>query len=109
MTALDPSGAPHTAPQEERRYPRDSGASAILINATRKWNYPPVSLPKKAFMERAKEIWEELELPRIIPKSPWFGYELGHWNEGNREEADLALRGEHYQTGEKLAKDRTQV
>ncbi len=109
MTALDPSAAPPTASVAEKRYPGPSGASAILINATRKWDYPPVSLPMREFMERAKQIWEEVGLPALTPKSPWFGYELGHWTEENREEADLALKGEHYLTGEKLARGRTEV
>ena len=33
-----------------------------LINAVRPWPYTPVSLPKREFMERSKQIWEELEL-----------------------------------------------
>jgi 4-hydroxy-3-polyprenylbenzoate decarboxylase len=33
-----------------------------------------VSLPRKEFMERAKEIWEELGLPEVKPRMPWYGY-----------------------------------
>lgn len=80
--------------------------SAMLINALLKEPFPPVSLPKKEFMDRAKEIWEELGLPRLRPESPWYGYSLGQWTEENEEEAELALRGEHYKTGEKLASRR---
>lgn len=32
------------------------------------------SLPKKEFMERAREIWEEERLPKLNPKVPWYGY-----------------------------------
>ncbi len=73
-----------------------------MIDATRKFPYPPVALPAKGFMEKAKAIWEELGLPPLSPRSPWWGYELGHWTDEEREEADLALRAEHYKTGEKL-------
>ncbi|MEE8472922.1 MAG: UbiD family decarboxylase, partial [Dehalococcoidia bacterium] len=83
--------------------------SALLINATRKWDYPPVSLPRVEFMERAKEIWEEEGLPPLTPKVPWHGYSLGYWTKEDEEAAALALKGEHYRTGEKLAKKRTRV
>jgi 4-hydroxy-3-polyprenylbenzoate decarboxylase len=78
----------------------------MLIDATRKWEYPPVSLPKKEFMERAKRIWEEEGLPSLEPKGLWFGYSLGSWTSEYEEEAELALRGEYYRTGEKLGKER---
>ena len=77
--------------------------SALLINAILKEPFPPVSLPKQEYMERAKEIWEELGLPTIKPEAPWFGYSLGQWDEELEEEADLAVQGNHYKTGDKLA------
>lgn len=49
---------------------------------------------------------KEDNLPQLIPKVPWYGYSLGYWTEEVEEEAQLALKGEHYQTGEKLLKDR---
>jgi 4-hydroxy-3-polyprenylbenzoate decarboxylase len=104
--ALDYSTAPPTAHEKERQYPSPGGASALLINATRKWDYPPVSLPKKQFMERAREIWAELELPKLTPKVPWYGYSLGYWTEELEEEAGLAVKGDYYLTGEKLAQER---
>ena len=105
-SSLDPSTAPLDSPGEERVYPLPNGNSALLIDATTKWSYPPVSLPRKEFMEKAKEIWEEMGLPSLKIKAPWHGYSLGYWTEENEMEAELALKGEHYQTGEKLAKDR---
>lgn len=90
----------------EQRYPGVTGGSALLIDATRKWDYPAVSLPKKEFMERAVKIWEEEGLPKLSLKEPWSGYSLGHWTKENEEEAELALKGEHYRTGEKLAGQR---
>ena len=50
-TDLDPSGAPVDAPFVERTYPDGLGGSQILINATRGWAYPPVSLPAQNLME----------------------------------------------------------
>jgi 4-hydroxy-3-polyprenylbenzoate decarboxylase len=76
--------------------------SALLINATRHWPYPPVSLPRRDFMERAKAIWGELGLPSLKPRMPWYGYSLGAWTAQDEEEADLALKGEHFVTGEKV-------
>ncbi len=103
---LDPSIAPSLSTDVTGRRP--SGGAGLQINATRKWDYPPVSLPKKEFMVRARELWAELGLPPLgEPKSPWFGYSLGAWTEEDMEEADLALKGEHYKTGEKLARNRT--
>lgn len=99
--AMDHSIAP---PQEERQ--EAAYGSGLMINATRKWDYPPLSLPKKEFMERAKQIWEDEGLPPLTPKVPWHSYLLGYWTEEEQQEAELALRGEHYKTGEKLAKNR---
>ncbi len=30
-------------------------------------------------MERAKQVWEELGLPKLRPQSPWFGSTRGDW------------------------------
>lgn len=95
--------------EPEQRYPGVLGASALLIDATRKWGYPPHSLPRREFMERARKIWEEEKLPQLSPKEPWFGYPLGYWSKELEEEAELALKGEHFKTGEKLEKGRTKI
>lgn len=99
---LDPS----IAPTEDRRqfaYPDGAGASAILINACREHPYLPVSLPRQDFMEAAKERWAALSLPDLDLKTPWHGYPLSAWTEENAEEAELAVTGRYYETGEKLA------
>ncbi len=75
----------------------------LLIDATRKWPYPPVSLPTKEYMEKAIVLWKELNMPPLKLKDPWWGYNLGYWSEEDKEEAAMALRGEYYKTGEKLA------
>jgi UbiD family decarboxylase len=80
--------------------------SAILINATMKEPFPPVALPKKEYMERAKGIWEELGLPALKPQMPWYGYSLGQWGDDLEEEARLAVESKYYLTGEKQTKER---
>lgn len=104
VSGLDPSSAPHGDP--DRKYPKPHGVSAMLIDATMKWAYPPISLPREEFMLAAKKIWEEEGFPRLYFRNPWHSYSLGQWTEENEEEAQLALKGEHYRTGEKLAKQR---
>ncbi len=99
---------PSVAPSVEGRAERVPG-SALLINATRKWPYPPTALPGKEFMEKAKAIWEEEGLPPLTPKVPWYGYELGRWTDKNRREAEMALRGEHYEIGEEMAREREKI
>ncbi len=44
--------------------------AAVLCDATLKEDFPPISLPKREFMERAKAIWEELGLPALKPETP---------------------------------------
>lgn len=83
--------------------------SSVLINATLKCALPPVSLPQREYMERAREIWEELRLPPLKPKMPWYGYSLGNWPKELAEEAELAIRGQHYLTGEKVVRERKSV
>lgn len=107
IAELDPSLAPPT--ELRTAYPIPSGGSALLIDATTKWDYPPISLPKQQFMERAKQIWEEEGLPNLTVAKPWYGYSLGYWTEEFEEEAELALKGQHFQTGEKLARQRIQL
>jgi UbiD family decarboxylase len=53
--------------------------STLLIDATMKGDMPPLALPKREYMERARAIWEELGLPALTPQPPWFGYSLGDW------------------------------
>ncbi len=83
--------------------------SAMLINAVLKEPYPPISLPAREHMEHAKEIWEELGLPKLTPQRPWYGYSLGQWDAELEEEARLAVEGNHYVTGAKLSERRRKV
>jgi 4-hydroxy-3-polyprenylbenzoate decarboxylase len=103
MPGLDPSTYP---PGMEGEGKRPGSTSALLINAVRPWPYTPVSLPKREFMERSKQIWEELELPPLKPRMPWYGYSLGAWTQQDENEADLAVKGEYFVTGEKQTQHR---
>jgi UbiD family decarboxylase len=87
----------------------DNSESSLLIDATRKADFPPLSLPRKEYMERARQIWEELGLPRLEPQEPWHGYLLGYWPEDLDEEARLAAAGETDKVGEKLKQTRVPV
>jgi 4-hydroxy-3-polyprenylbenzoate decarboxylase len=84
-------------------------ASHLLVNSVTKWDYPPVSLPKKEFMERALKIWEEEKLPPLKLKPPWWGYNLGHWPAEFEEQAALAVKGEYKQVGDMLIKQRRKL
>jgi 4-hydroxy-3-polyprenylbenzoate decarboxylase len=93
------------------RSARNNGEDAsVLIDATLKENFPPISLPKREYMERAKQIWEELGLPKLKPETPWFGYSLGEWPEELERAAQLAVRGDYIENGrENEAKRRNDV
>ncbi|MFQ5915912.1 MAG: UbiD family decarboxylase [Nitrospinota bacterium] len=106
---LDPASAPPGATAEEKYFPGPTGLSAVLIDATRKHAYPPVSLPKKEYMERAKEIWERCGLPPLTPRVPWFGYPLGDWPEDSEEDARRAVDGRYYETGKRLGEEGIQA
>jgi 4-hydroxy-3-polyprenylbenzoate decarboxylase len=98
---------PHRDQGHGPRSRRNGGEDAsVLIDATLKENFPPISLPKREFMERAKVIWEELGLPRLKPESPWFGYSLGEWPEVMEQAAQRATAGDYLDTGALLEKRR---
>jgi 4-hydroxy-3-polyprenylbenzoate decarboxylase len=92
------------APRHDARGSADD--SCLLWDATLKETFPPISLPKKEYMERAHELWDKLGLPKLEPESPWYGYPLGDWNPELDEEAKLATAGEFWQTGKKIAGER---
>ena len=98
---------PHRDQGHGPRSHRNGGQDgSVLIDATLKEDFPPVSLPKKPFMEKAKKIWEELGLPPLKPEQPWFGYSLGEWTDEFDEAAEAAVRGDYFETGKKIAKRR---
>jgi len=116
---LDDSVGPRDLPHTARLYPPSmagpQGASLMLMDATRKWPYPPVSLPRRDYMEHARELWNKLGLPELKPREPWHGVSLGHWHEneatlvrlweeGREEEAARILLDRKPPTG-KLERD----
>jgi len=80
--------------------------SKMLINATMKWDYPPLSLPKKEFMEKALELWREMNLPQLKLRQPWWGYKYGFWSDEEETMAKMAVEGRYEEVGEMLARER---
>ncbi|HEY3919966.1 MAG TPA: UbiD family decarboxylase [Stellaceae bacterium] len=104
---LDMHILPHRDQGHGPRSKRNGGEDgSVLIDATLKEDFPPVSLPKRPFMERAKKIWEELGLPALKPEQPWFGYSLGEWPEELDAAAERAVKGDYFETGKIIAQRR---
>jgi UbiD family decarboxylase len=104
---LDMQVLPHRDQGHGPRSKRNNGEDgSVLYDATLKENFPPISLPKREFMENAKEIWEELDLPPLKPQEPWFGYSLGEWEDQFDEAADMAVKSEYWEYGKRIAQRR---
>ena len=104
---LDMQVLAHRDPGHGPRSKRNNGEDgSVLYDATLKENFPPISLPKREFMENAKDIWEELDLPALKPKEPWFGYSLGEWEDQFDEAADMAVKSEYWEYGKRIAQRR---
>ncbi len=73
--------------------------STLLMDATMKGDMPPLALPKREYMERARKIWEELGLQRLHPQPPWHGYSLGDWLPVWDEAAKRAAEGRYLDNG----------
>src|SRR5262252_159633 len=104
---LDMHVLPHRDQGHGPRSKRNNGEDAsVLIDATLKEDFPPISLPRREYMENAKKIWEELGLPKLKPEPPWHGYSLGEWPAELDAAAERATKGEYFATGKELAKRR---
>jgi UbiD family decarboxylase len=79
---------------------RAAEEGTLLIDATLKHDMPPLALPAQEYMRHAKELWEELGLPRITPQPPWHGYELGDWAPEWTAFAQAAVKGDWRKSGE---------
>jgi 4-hydroxy-3-polyprenylbenzoate decarboxylase len=94
----------HVAPHRSAGHGPKSGSreedSGLLIDATLKHSAPPLALPAREFMERARAIWQELELPALSPQPPWHGYSLGDWSPSWDVYAQRAVAGQWQQSGE---------
>jgi 4-hydroxy-3-polyprenylbenzoate decarboxylase len=56
---LDPSGHP---PEE---IPEEDLGSKVIIDATRRWKYPPISLPSREHMDEVAKLWPSYGLPPL--------------------------------------------
>jgi 4-hydroxy-3-polyprenylbenzoate decarboxylase len=91
---------PHRGLGHGPRRERGGGEDAtLLIDATMKGDMPPLALPARQYMERARGIWEELGLPALHPRAPWHGYSLGDWLPRWDEAAQRAVQGRYLENG----------
>ncbi len=105
--ALDMEILKHRDQGHGPRSLRNGGEDAsVLFDATLKEPFPPVSLPKREYMENAKKIWDELGLPPLKPQAPWFGASLGEWDERFDAMAARAVAGDYWITGDIIAQQR---
>ncbi len=84
----------------EREHEEPDEDATLLMDATMKEQLPPLALPKREYMERARRIWEELGLPQLRPQSPWFSSGdsvdwLPQWNAA----AQRAVEGRYLENG----------
>src|SRR5258708_35195669 len=77
--ALDPAAVPPGVSRGLVSRDKPPRSTALLIDATMPWPYPPLSLPKRQFMQRASEMWQGLQPPGLHPKWPSAGYSPGQW------------------------------
>ena len=103
--ALDIVILPHRdkghGPKSDIRAGREE--STLLVDATLKADMPPVALPKKEYMEHAKELWDKLGLPALNPEAPWHGYSLGDWSDDWDDAAARAAAGDYLENGRRSA------
>jgi 4-hydroxy-3-polyprenylbenzoate decarboxylase len=83
----------------EREHENQQEDSTLLMDATMKEELPPLALPKREFMERARKVWEELGLPRLRPQSPWFSQAGGDWLPQWDQAAQRAVEGRYLENG----------
>ena len=83
-----------------------SGDSTLMIDATLKGVMPPLALPTREFMDKARGIWDELKLPRLKPQPPWHGYPLGDWDAVWDTYAARAVSGQWETSGEETFRRR---
>jgi 4-hydroxy-3-polyprenylbenzoate decarboxylase len=83
----------------EREHEAEHEDSTMLMDATLKEDLPPLALPKREYMEHAKKVWEELDLPKLRPQSPWFGAPEGDWLPQWDEAGRRAAEGRYLENG----------
>jgi UbiD family decarboxylase len=97
--AEDVHVAPHRSSGHGPKSGRRASDATMLVDATLKQTFPPLALPAREFMERARGIWEALKLPALSPQPPWHGYALGDWDQAWDEYARRAVAGQWEQSG----------
>jgi 4-hydroxy-3-polyprenylbenzoate decarboxylase len=95
VQTLDHRGQGH-GPKRENDGEEDS---TMLMDATMKSPMPPLALPTQEYMEHAKDLWENLGLPKLKPQAPWFGYSLGDWSPMWDAAAKRAAQGDYLENG----------
>ncbi len=99
----NPSEDAHISPHRSAGHGPKSGPrheeSTILIDATLKHTAPPLALPAREYMEHARNIWQDLNLPPLTPQPPWHGYSLGDWSDRWDVYAARAVAGQWEQSG----------
>ena len=103
MQTLPHRGQGH-GPKREHDGEEDS---SVLIDATMKSPMPPLALPGKEYMERAKDIWDELGLPQLNVQMPWHGYSLGAWHKIWDDAGRRAAAGDYLENG-RISREQTQ-
>jgi len=81
----------------------------MLVDATLKHPSAPLALPKKTYMEHARTMWENLQLPPLNPETPWYGYSLGDWTEEWDTLAVRATEGGYFENGERSKQRRVRA
>jgi UbiD family decarboxylase len=98
---------PHRGGVQGAQYGPRKSDSGLLVDATRKRPMPPLALPTKQYMEHARALWEELELPALNVQAPWHGYTLDDWTDTWETWARRTTAGDWEETGrETLARQR---
>lgn len=89
--------SPGHGPEREHESARED--ATLLMDATMKEELPPLALPKREYMERARKMWEELGLPKLRPQSPWFSAPVGDWLPEWDAAAGRAASGRYLENG----------
>ncbi|MBI3918342.1 MAG: UbiD family decarboxylase [Betaproteobacteria bacterium] len=93
-----PYRSPGHGPEREHEAERED--ATLLMDATMKEELPPLALPKREYMERARKVWEEeLGLQKLRPQSPWFSSADGDWLPQWEEAAKRATEGRYLENG----------
>ena len=90
---------PHRSGGHGPKTGRRGDDQTLLIDATLKSAMPPLALPARPYMERARAMWEELGLPALKPQPPWHGYSLGEWDVAWDRYAERAVEGKWAESG----------